>query len=199
MSFTLYGDKLSGNCLKVAFVANYYDMDFKWQELSVVEGETRSQKITVLNPVQKVPFIQFEDGQILSESNAIISYLDELGGGKLTPNDPYKRAEMLKWMFWEQYSHETAIAVRRYQKFFLKLPEEEISPELLDKGYKALQIMEDELSKKLFMVGGAITLADVALVAYTRFAHEGGYDLSEYVAVKGWIARVESALSIDSA
>jgi glutathione S-transferase len=106
---------------------------------------------------------------------------------------------MFEWLFWEQYSHEPAIAVRIARRHFLKQREEDLDPVLITKGKDALARMEMQLSKTPFLVGGALTLADIALVAYTRNAHRGGFDLAHYPAVKTWVARVEHELELESA
>ena len=117
----------------------------------------------------------------------------------LIPNNRFKRAQMMGWLFWEQYSHETAIAVRRFRKSALNLPDDEIDPSLLPKGYAALQRMEDQLVDNACIVGDDLTLADIALVAYTRVAHEGGFDLAPYPRVIKWIEQTEDALGIPHA
>ncbi|MEO1027714.1 MAG: glutathione S-transferase family protein, partial [Pseudomonadota bacterium] len=144
----------------------------------------------------QVPVLRLPDGTVIDQSNAITSYIAEQTGSDLIPVDPVKKAQMLAWMFWEQYSHETAIAVRRFRKLYLGLPDDEIDPALLTKGYAALDRMESQLSSQDWIVADQPTLADVALVAYTRVAHEGGFDLKEYPNVRGWIARVETHLDI---
>ena len=124
-------------------------------------------------------------------------YLAE--GSDLIPSDSFQRAQMNSWLFWEQYSHETAIAVRRFKKHYLKLPDSEIDPDLMAKGRRALGVMEMQLTYTDWLVGDGLTCADIALVAYTRVAHEGGFDLSEFPSVERWVSRVEGALSIGHA
>ncbi len=115
------------------------------------------------------------------------------------PEDSFKRAKMMSWLFWEQYSHETAIAVRRFHKHYLKKSDDEIDPNLMGKGRRALGVMEMQLTFTDWIVGDQMTLADIALVAYTRLAHEGGFDLSEFPAVERWVSRTEAALGIPHA
>lgn len=193
---TVYGDPISGNCLKIKWVADYLGWPIRWMDVEVVSGQTRTPEILALNPVGKVPFVVFDDGRVLSESNAVIFHLAE--GSDLIPADPFQRARMLQWMFWEQYSHEPYIAVRRYHLFLLKKSVEELDPKLLERGNAALALMEAEVSKQPFMLGDAVSLADVALVAYTRLAPTGGFDLTAFPAVNAWIDRVEAALRITS-
>jgi glutathione S-transferase len=197
--FSIYGDSISGNCLKVLWVAERIGADFEWVETSVMKQETRTEEFLKRNPAGQVPCIVFEDGRVLAQSAAIILYLAETAGSDLVPTDPFERAKMLEWMFWEQYSHETAIAVRRFHLSYLKKPEDQIDPNLLPKGRRALGRMELALLDRDFLLGAKLSLADVALVAYTRVAHEGGYDLNEFPAVKSWVARVERALGLPHA
>jgi glutathione S-transferase len=118
-------------------------------------------------------------------------------GSELVPADPFDKAKMLEWMFWEQYSHEPYIAVRRFQRAFQHMPDEAIDPQLMAKGRRALGVMEMRLLSRDFIVGDQLSLADIALVAYTRVADEGGFDLDEFLGVRGWVARVENELDLD--
>jgi glutathione S-transferase len=135
-----------------------------------------------------------DDGRPLAQSNAIILHLAE--GSALIPADAYERAKMLEWMFWEQYSHEPYIAVARFQVAYLGKTVADLDPKIMPRGVVALQRLEDGLAGSPFLVGTALSLADVALVAYTRVAGEGGFDLSAYPRVQAWIGRVEQALKI---
>jgi len=191
---TIYGDPGSGNCLKVKWVAAHLGIPATWRDVDVPGGGTRTPAILALNPAGRVPFVVFPDGAVLSESNAIITYLAE--GSALIPQAPLARARMLQWMFWEQYSHEPFIAVRRYQLHYLKRSPDDLDPKLAGRGADALRLMERTLEHAAFMAGEALTLADVALVAYTRMAHEGGFDLAAYPAIRAWIGRVETGLGI---
>lgn len=191
----IYGDSISGNCLKVKWVAEQLGIDHEWIEIDILKGETRTDAFLAINPFGQVPVIEFSNGRTLAQSNAIISYLAE--GSGLVPTDKFERAKMLEWMFWEQYSHETAIAVRRFQKLYLQTPEDEIDPSLLAKGRRALGRMELALLSSDWIAGGEqMTLADISLLAYTRLAHEGGFDLNEFPAVQAWIARCERELGL---
>jgi glutathione S-transferase len=187
----IYGDSISGNCLKVKWVADFLGRGCDWIETSVVAGETRTAAFLALNPAGQVPLLILDDGRALAQSNAIILHLAD--GSDLIPRDPYERAKMLEWMFWEQYSHEPYVAVARFRKAYL---DQEVEPRIIERGYAALQRLEEGLEALPFLVGDHVSLADVALVAYTRVAHEGGFDLAAYPAVRGWIARVEQALAI---
>lgn len=191
---TIYGDPGSGNCLKVKWVAAHLGIPATWRDVDVPGGGTRTPEFLALNPAGRVPVVVLPDGAVLSESNAIIVYLAE--GTPLVPEAPLDRARMLQWMFWEQYSHEPYIAVRRYQLHYLKRRPEDMDPKLAERGADALRLMDGTLARSAFLVGDTLTLADVALVAYTRMAHEGGFDLGPYPAVRGWVGRVEAQLGI---
>jgi len=190
----IYGDSISGNCLKVKWVAERLGLAFEWVETSVLNGETRTPAFLAMNPAGQVPLVVLDDQRLLSQSNAIILHLAE--GTSLIPGDSYARAKMLEWMFWEQYSHEPYVAVARFQMLYLGKPRESLEPGLIERGGRALARLETQLQQTVFLVGDQPTLADVALVAYTRVAHEGGFDLSLYPAVKAWVGRVEAALGI---
>ena len=191
----IFGDSISGNCLKVKWAADYLKISYDWVETDVLSGKTRTPEFLALNPAGQVPVLVLDDGRALAQSNAIILHLAE--GSDLIPFDSYDRARMLEWMFWEQYSHEPYVAVARFQVHYLKKPVSELEPRLVERGNGALQRLEDGLAASGFLVGERLTLADVALVAYTRVADEGGFDLSAYPRVQAWIRRVENALGID--
>jgi glutathione S-transferase len=191
---TIYGDSGSGNCLKIRYVADHLAIPYRWIETSVLVGATRTAEFLALNPAGQVPLVVLADGRPLAQSAAIMLHLAE--GSALIPADPYERALMYQFLFWEQYSHETAIAVRRFRKHFLGKADEQIDPALLKKGHAALALMENHLKSHEFFPAAVLTLADVALVAYTRLAPEGGFDLAPYPATTAWIRRVEAALRI---
>lgn len=191
---TVYGDRKSGNCLKVAWVAAHLGIALDWRAIDILRGETRTPDFLALNPDGRVPTLVLEDGRTLAESNAIIGYLAR--DSALIPDDAFARAKMRQWLFWEQYSHEPFIAVRRFQRLYLGRDEAELDPKLLERGHAALALMEGALEDRPFLVGASLSLADVALVAYTRLAHEGGFDRAPYPALRAWIARVEAALGI---
>lgn len=190
----VYGSSQSGNCLKVKWTAEMLGVPFEWIEVDTFSGATRTPEFLAINPAGQVPVVVLKDGRELAQSNAIMLFLAE--GSPLIPNDAYERAKMLEWMFWEQYSHEPAIAVRIARRFYLKTPEEELDPALLAKGKSALGRMELQLEQAAFLVGAAFSLADIALVAYTRVAHRGGFDLGPYAHVRAWIACVEQRLGL---
>jgi glutathione S-transferase len=194
-SLTVYGEHRSGNCLKVKWVADRLQIPYDWRETDVLTGQTRTTAFLAINPAGQVPTLVGEDGRIIAQSNAIMMYLAY--GSSLIPEDRFDQAKMLEWMFWEQYSHEPCIAVRRFKKAFLNQSDDEIDPDLLARGRRALGVMEMRLLSRDFFVGDSLSLADIALVAYTRLADEGGYDLDEFLNVRGWVARVDQELGLD--
>jgi glutathione S-transferase len=192
-SMTIYGDSISGNCLKVKFVADWLGMPYDWVETSVLDKETRTPEFLAMNPAGQVPVVLFADNGPLAQSNAIILHLAQ--NTSLIPDNPWDRALMVQWLFWEQYSHEPVIAVRRFHKHYLKKPDTEIEPSLLPRGEKLLALMDDHLKARSYFVGEKLSLADIALVAYTRFGHQGGFVLPPNVAA--WVRRVEDDLNIE--
>lgn len=196
-AMTVFGDSISGNCLKVRFVADLLGIPHDWVETSVLKGETRTPEFLAMNPAGQVPVARFADGSILAQSNAIMLHLAE--GSELIPTDRFERAQMFQWLFWEQYSHEPAIAVLRFQKFFLNKPDEIIDPNLRPRCLKALALMDEHLEGRSHFVGEKLSLADIALVAYTRFADQAGLDLAQFPNVAAWVRRVETELHIEHA
>jgi glutathione S-transferase len=188
----LYGSSNSGNCLKTRWVAELMELPFEWIEIDTFSGETRTAEFLSINPAGQVPVAVLDDGRMLAQSNAIMLHLAD--GSALVPRDAYDRAKMFEWLFWEQYSHEPAIAVRIARRHFLRTPDEQLDPALLAKGHAALARMEEQLAETHFLVGASLTLADIALFAYTRNAHLGGYDLASYPAVNAWLSRVVGEL-----
>ena len=194
MPMIVHGDSRSGNCLKVKWVARRLGVPFEWREVDIMTGATRTPDYLAMNPAGQVPSVILEDGRPLAQSNAIILHLAE--GSDLIPADAYDRARMLEWLFWEQYSHEPTIAVARYRMLFLGQAKETLDPKLVERGEAALARLELGLKDAAFLAGGRLSLADVALVAYTRWAHEGGFELERYPAIRDWIGRIERALAI---
>ena len=194
-AMTVYGDSISGNCLKVKFVADHLGIPHDWVEISVLNKETRTPEFLALNPAGQVPAVRFADGGTLAQSNAIILHLAE--GSDLIPADAFERAQMYQWMFWEQYSHEPAIAVLRFQKFYLNKSDSEIDPNLRPRCLRVLSLMDEHLEGRDYFVGEIPSLADIALVAYTRFSHQADIDLKQYSNVAAWVRRVEHDLNIE--
>lgn len=194
-SMTIYGDSISGNCLKVKFVADRLGLPYDWVEISVLKAETRTPEFLALNPAGQVPVANFAGSGPLAQSNAIMLHL--AWGTDLIPADAFERAQMFQWLFWEQYSHEPAVAVLRFQKFYLKKSDEEIGPALPAKCERVLSLMDGHLAGRPYFVGKKLSLADIALVAYTRFAHEAGLDLGKHRQVRAWVHRVETDLHLE--
>lgn len=191
---TIYGDSISGNCLKVKWISDHLGLAYRWIETGVLTGETRTPEFLAMNPAGQVPVVILADGRPLAQSNAILLHLAE--GSPLIPADAYERARMLEWMFWEQYSHEPYVAVARFQVRYLGKSPDEIEPRIVERGLQALRRLEAGLAETPFLVGDVLSLADVALVAYTRVAGEGGFDLTPLPRVRAWIARVEAGLGV---
>lgn len=194
--YRIYGDSRSGNCLKVKWTADLLSLPYEWAEIDVVAGATRTPSFLALNPAGQVPLVVTPEGKSLAQSNAIIVYLAERHGRWLLPDDGFERAKVFEWLFWEQYSHEPYIAVRRFQKTYLGKSDAEIDPKLMERGLAALGRLEGALRASPFLVGESLTLADISLLAYTRVAHEGGFDLNAFPSIRAWIARVEKRLGI---
>jgi glutathione S-transferase len=187
-----YGDSISGNCYKLQLAARELGIEYDWHEMDILAGDTREEKYLALNPNGKVPVMVLPDGRALPESNAILSYLAD--GGELAGSDRYARANVLQWLFFEQYSHEPYIATSRFIVKYLGSPAER-QEDLKAKqpgGYKALTVMERQLAAHDYIANGAYSIADIALYAYTHVADEGGFDLSDYPAVRGWLSRIEN-------
>ena len=190
----IHGDSNSGNCLKVKFVCEHLAIPYTWIEIDTRKRQTRTTEFLKLNGAGQVPTVEFDDGRTLAESNAIIKYLAR--GSDLIPADAFDAAKMDEWLFWEQYSHEPYIAVCRFQMVYLGKPASDLDPDRIKRGYAALARMEHQLAATRFLVGAAVSLADVSLLAYTRLAHEGGFHLEGYASLRRWIGETEKALGL---
>ncbi len=186
----LYNSAVSGNCYKVRLLLAHLGLEYEIVELSVIDRSDRADVLGELNPGLRVPTLVLDDGRPLAESNAILWYFGE--GTRYLPEDPYERAQVLQWQFFEQYSHEPNIAVARFWKAYSGRPEEfeRHRKRLLAGGYAALDAMERGLAGREFFVGGSYSLADISLYAYTHVAHEGEFDLEPYPAIRAWLERV---------
>jgi glutathione S-transferase len=190
----IYGDDRSGNCLKVRWTCDHLGISYQWREVLAKSGATSTPDFQALNPAGQVPVVVLNDGRPLAQSNAIIWHLAE--GSDLIPSDAYERAKMLEWMFWEQYSHEPVIAVRRANVVVMGLKEHEIDPNLFPRGLELLGLIETWLSTNTWFSGAAFGLGDMALMPYTRFAPQGGWDLAKFPAVQKWIELCEQTLDL---
>jgi glutathione S-transferase len=190
----LYGMTGSGNCYKPALAMRQLGMPFEWVEVDILSGASRTPQFLARNPNGKVPLLEVTDGgetRALAESNAMLCYLAE--GTHLLPDERWARAQALQWLFFEQYSHEPYIATVRFWVHYLHKQEEwkDKIGEAMKKGYAALGVMEQRLARTPYLAGAAYTIADIALYAYTHVAHEGGYSLESYPAIRAWLGRVE--------
>lgn len=190
----IYGDRTSGNCLKVQYTADYLGLDYEWIDTDILAGESRTENYLAMNPAGQVPMLVLDDGRPLAQSNAIISYLAR--GSALLPADDYERAKVNEWLFWEQYSHEPYVAVCRFVMLYQKKPASEREGWRVERGEGALDLMNRALAGRDWFVGSHVSVADIALLAYTRLAHEGGFDLGSRPAVRAWMERAEDALGI---
>ncbi|MFU6377111.1 glutathione S-transferase family protein [Metapseudomonas otitidis] len=188
--YKVYGDVISGNCYKVKLILELLGQPYQWVPVDILKGETQSEAFLALNPNGKIPVLELEDGTTLWESNAILNFLAE--GSDLLPTEPRLRTQVLQWQFFEQYSHEPYVAVARFIKRYQGMPAERADEYqvCLVRGYKALRVMEQQLSRTPYLVGDAYSIADIALYAYTHVAEEGGFDLSGFPAIQAWMARV---------
>jgi glutathione S-transferase len=188
----VFGDRHSGNCQKVVFLCDHLGIAYDWREVDVAGGETRTAAFLALNPAGQVPVVQFDDGRTLAQSNAILAHLAE--GSALMPAAGFGRAKVFEWLFWEQYSHEPYIAVCRYALVYEGKPAAAREPWRVARGEAALDLMERQLCGRSWLADNAFTIADVALVAYTRLAPEGGFDLGARDNVRAWVDRCAEML-----
>ncbi len=185
----LYDFHESGNGFKVRLLLALLGRPVERIEMNILEGETRTEDFLARNPNGRIPLLELEDGRTLAESNAILYFLAQ--DTAYWPEDPFLRAQVLQWMCFEQYSHEPYIAVIRFWTFAGELAAHagEVE-ECRRRGDEALDVMEDHLGSRAFFVGGQLSIADIALYAYTHVAHEGGFDLSGRPNLGAWLARV---------
>ena len=186
----LYDSPVSGNCYKVRLLFAHLGLPYERRGVDVADRSNRPELLAGLNPALRVPTLVLDDGRPLAESGAILWYFGE--GTRFVPQDRYERAQVLQWMFFEQYDHEPALAVVRFWLTYSGRPEEFANrvDERRTAGYRALAAMERHLEGREYLVGDAMTLADIALYAYTHVAHEGGFELSGYPAVRAWLDRI---------
>ena len=192
MTLVLYDNPVSGNCHKVRLILALLGIEYERRELSVTDYSDRLEALGGLSPTLNLPTVVLEDGRPLAESNAILWYVAD--GTEYLPADAYQRARVLQWMFFEQYKHEPGIAVVR---FWNSIAPRELTPPpgleaKREEGWVALKAMERHLREREYFVGEGLTIADIALFAYTHVAHEAGFDLEPLPAVRAWLARVES-------
>jgi len=192
---TVFGDEQSGNCLKVRWLLDYLGHPYAWEHVDVLAGGARTEAFRQMNPAGQVPVVRLDDGRTIAQSNAIVLYF--CADSPLVPSGPYARAKMLEWLFWEQYSHEPTLAVRRFQKVYLGKADSEIDPTLLERGNAALMRMENHLESRQWLVDD-FSAADLCLLPYTALATEGGFDLAKFPAVNDWVSRASDVLHVQS-
>ncbi len=188
----LYDFLPSGNGYKIRLLLTQIGMPFERIEINILKGESRTSEFLSINTNGKIPVLEVEEGKYLAESNAILMYVSE--GTEFLPYDRFLKAQVLQWLFFEQYSHEPFIATSRYWISILGKAEEykEALKEKHQRGYAALEVMENHLTGKTFLVGERYTVADIGLFAYTHVAGEGGFDLTKFKAIQAWIERIKA-------
>lgn len=190
----IYGDKISGNCMKVAYTADYLNLPYEWVDIDINQGESRTHAFLAKSPQGQVPIIELENGAILAQSNAIIRYLAH--DTALLPRDAFDAAKVDEALFWEQYSHEPYIAVCRFQMLYAGKSASEREDWRVERGESALAQMNSHLSTREYWTTTGLSVADIALLAYTRVAHEGGFDLTPHTHIRRWIAQCETELRL---
>ncbi|MGB3208962.1 MAG: glutathione S-transferase family protein [Crinalium sp.] len=189
--FKLYDYLPSGNCYKIRLLLTQLKIPFKRVDIDILKGESRTPEFLSINPNGRVPVLETESGQSIAESNAILFYLSQ--NTKFFPTDAFEQAQVMQWLFFEQYSHEPYIATSRYWISILGKAEEyrDAIQEKRQPGYAALGVMEKHLTNQQFFVGNRYTIADIGLFAYTHVADEGEFDLTRFPAIQKWIDRVK--------
>jgi glutathione S-transferase len=187
---TVYGYTFSGNCWKVRQILELTGHPFRWIDTDSNAGATRTPEFLAMNPNGKVPMVELDDGTRITESNAILAHFAE--GTVWLPRPGLLRTRVFEWLFFEQYSHEPYLAVARNWLHFLNGKEKYAQrlPEIWERGYRALGVMELRLGTHSWLTDGGMTIADIALFAYTHVAEEGEFDLQPYPGVRAWLARV---------
>lgn len=192
MSVKIYGMSSSGNCHKVRLLLDYLKYPHTWIETDTRHGATQTDEFRSLNPNARVPLAVLEDGSCLPESNAILYYFAQ--GTTFWPADKVSQAHVLQWLFFEQYDHEPRLAVNRaIQSIFNSIAERRAEFEAnLPKGYRALGVMEQHLKTNVWFGASQVSIADIALYAYTHVADEGGFSLADFPLIRAWLGRMES-------
>ncbi len=184
----LYDSAVSGNCYKVRQLFAHLGIDYERREVDVIDRSGRLELLGELNPALRVPTLVFDDGRSMGESDAIMFYFAE--GTPYLPDDRWERAQVLQWLFFEQYSHEPNIAVARFWVIAGITPSDADAKAKRRGGIAALEAMERRLDDRTFLVGERYSIADIALYAYTHVAPEAGFDLTAFPAINAWLARV---------
>jgi glutathione S-transferase len=188
---TLYGDLDSGNVYKVRLLLAQLGIPYRRVDTTQNRGDTVTPEFRAINPIGKIPTVVLDDGRMLSESGAILFYFAR--DTALFPDDAWDQSNVLRWMFFEQYSHEPYIAVNRHWRLHYPPAElERLAKRLAEnhsRGEQALAVMEQQLSGNEWLAAGRYTIADIALYAYTQSAADGGFDLSAFPGVGRWLDR----------
>jgi glutathione S-transferase len=192
----IYGDMLSGNCLKVKYTADHFGIPYTWVAIDIMNGESRTEAFLARNPAGQVPVLELDDGRVLAQSNAIIQYLAE--GSSLLPTEPYARGQVNEMLFWEQHSHEPYVAECRFVMRYLGKPAAAREDWRVARGDAALDYMDGLLAGRSWLAAGQFTVADIALLAYTRLAPEGGFELAGRESLVAWIGRCEAILGLEN-
>lgn len=192
MNYRLYDFLPSGNAYKVRLLLHQLDIPFERIEKNILVGETRTAEFLDINPNGRIPVLEIAKGQYLAESNAILFHLSQ--NTPFFPADPWSQAQIMQWLFFEQYSHEPNIATPRYWISILQQPEkyQEALKQKIKSGYSALEVMEKYLNQNTFFVENKYSIADIALYAYTHVAHEGNFELERFPNIRQWLERVAS-------
>ncbi|HUV21021.1 MAG TPA: glutathione S-transferase family protein [Gammaproteobacteria bacterium] len=187
----IYGDAKSGNCYKLKLLCALLSIEHEWIAVDILRGETRSEQFLAMNPNGQIPVCITDDGEVLTQSNAILYYLGQ--GSLYWPADLLAQTRVLEWQFFEQYSHEPGVAVARFIRLYQGMPanRQDEYQACLRTGYRALNVMEARLLQQDYLATDSVSLADISLYAYTHVAHEGGFDLSTYPAIRAWISRIQ--------
>lgn len=190
--YKVYGDVYSGNCYKVKLLLHQLEKPYEWIDIDILKQESRTPEFLAKNPNGKIPVLEYSEGEYLFESNAIMYFLSD--GTDLLPSNTLDCAKVLQWLCFEQYSHEPNIATSRYLIRYLDGAEKykDVLDEKRPRGYAALDVMEQHLTKHPFFVADKYSIADIGLYAYTHVAEEGGFDLTKYDAIQAWFKRVQS-------
>jgi glutathione S-transferase len=186
----VFGDIYSGNCYKVKLLLQQLGLQYKWVDVDITKKQSRTPEFLRMNPNGQIPVLEATPGVFLPESNAILHYLAD--GSRFLPTDRLEHAQVLQWVFFEQYTHEPSVASARYIVRYLGRPaeHEQLLQRKISQGYEALALMEEHLRSHAFFVAERYSIADIALYAYTHVAHEGGFDLAPYNAIQKWLSLV---------
>jgi len=187
----IYGDTYSGNCYKLQLICSLLKIGHEWIPVDILRGETREASFLALNPNGQIPVCITDNGDILTESNAILYYLAR--DSDYWPQDKLSQTRVLEWQFFEQYSHEPTIAVARFIRVYQGMPDDRKDEyeTKLKAGYRALNLMERHLEQRSFLVDDSCSIADISLFAYTHVAGEGGFDMSAFPSIQAWISKIQ--------